>query len=918
MGAGLLSWALLSQAQQRNPPSEVQKAVEEFRVQARALGLTGDGSSQQVKTARSSRGRWHGRLFHNFRNDFLDATPHEVAQRGGEKNILRRNQFGVNVSGPVVIPKLYDGGRATFFTFTYEGMREKIGRSSLRTIPRLEERSGDWSGTVDNAGVLLPIYDPGTTSPNPAYNPAQDVSTENLQYNRLPFPDNRIPTARLDSVARNALSYYPAPNSNAGPFFRNNYFVFTPEVNSANGVITRVDHTAGSRHRIGFGMSLSNGQDGAPALFPTLANPGNAIRSRRSRRGTLEHVFTVSPTRLNTLTFEVSSDRIQNKPETDGSGRVFPQYLFSPYLSMGRSTPNLRSARNTFALVNGHSIRKENHRVRLVGQVIREQVNIFAPQYPEGSYRFSAGLTSLPGIVNTGHAFASFLLGLSNYAEQTVTVSPSYFRKSRYITSISDNWEVRKGLTLSFSFGLDMNAPRTEKYNRLSTVSLSEINPVNGRPGALVVAGRNGRGRSFQPFLVKGEPSLGVAWNILGRTGSVLRASYSRSYSPIPIYSAQWSTQAFNGAPTWVSANPQLAPAVILAQGLPGASRVFPDLRAEAANNTIADLMEPTGRQPTYQSAAVSVEHALPAALVMTLGFGHSNGRNLLLNASNPNAIPLDALDYRDRLNDENFNRSLRPYPQYQRFDVYSAWPEGRYWRSAAYVRAEKRLSQGLSFSAYYEVSKQMDNYSGPYGVQDYYNRQNEWSLTAGNNPQRLTMTYNYELPFGPNRPFLTVSDWRRYLVDGWSVSGSTTMVSGEPVALRPMFNNTGGVVDALRVNVVPGVDPHVADRGPDLWFNPAAFAQPADFTIGDASRTHPSLRMPSSQNHDLSVNKRISLTAEKSVEFSMVGLNFVNHANWSDPDTLIGTETSPNVNAGKIIGSRGGRVIQLGLRFSF
>jgi hypothetical protein len=43
-----------------------------------------------------------------------------------------------------------------------------------------------------------------------------------------------------------------------------------------------------------------------------------------------------------------------------------------------------------------------------------------------------------------------------------------------------------------------------------------------------------------------------------------------------------------------------------------------------------------------------------------------------------------------------------------------------------------------------------------------------------------------------------------------------------------------------------------------------------------------------------------------------------VNHANWNDPDTLIGPASAPNANAGRIIGSTGGRVLQLGLRYSF
>lgn len=132
------------------------------------------------------------------------------------------------------------------------------------------------------------------------------------------------------------------------------------------------------------------------------------------------------------------------------------------------------------------------------------------------------------------------------------------------------------------------------------------------------------------------------------------------------------------------------------------------------------------------------------------------------------------------------------------------------------------------------------------------------------------------------------------------------------------MFNNTGGVVNALRVNIVPGIDPHVANPGPDMWFNPTAFDQPADFSLGNASRTHPTLRGPIFQNHDLSLTKRFPLRSDSSMEFSAVGLNWLNHANWSDPDVTIGPVSAPNVNAGKIIESRGGRVVQLGLRFIF
>ncbi|MBM3735698.1 MAG: TonB-dependent receptor [Acidobacteria bacterium] len=920
--AALVAWAFVASAQQRNPSparTEMQKAVDEFRTQSRNLGLRADSPARRDSRQRS--GSWHGRLFENLRNNFLDAVPHEIVQRGGTQGLLRRNQFGFNVTGPVYVPKLFHGGRNTTFSVTYEGMREKVARSQLRTIPTMGERTGDWAHVVDQAGQPLSIYDPATTSPNPAYGPGQPVTRNNLQYNRLPFPGNRIPTARLNPVAKDTMQYYPAPNADAGPFFRNNYFIVAPEVNRADGIIARVDHTASDRHRLGCGINYSNGHDGQAPYFPTIANSGSVPRDRRSRRLTAEHVFTQSARNINTLTLDASTDQSENRPSLDSTGQPFPFYRFnSTYLGMGQSYPLSRNARNTYTATDSFSSRWKEHRLRAIVQLTREQINTFWPQYPNGAFRFGAGYTSLPGIVNTGHPFASFLLGAPETVEQSIVISPSYFRRSRGLVGLRDQVDLRPGLTLSLGLNFDGATPRVERYDRQSTVAFDRTNPFNGRPGAMIVAGHEGTPRAFQPLQLTAEPSASIAWNILGRTRSVARAGYSRSYTPTPVYLGQWGTQAFNGSPTWVSLNPQLDPAFVLSGSFPPLPRPFPDPRPESANFTTADLIEPTGRQPTYQSASLSAEHELPGAAVVTVGFGHSEGRNMFLSnsGSNPNAIHLDNLALRDRLNDENFNRSLRPFPHYQRFDVYSSWPEGRYQRDAGYVRLEKRASGGLSVSAYYEFSKQMDNYSGPYGIQDFFNRRNEWSLTASNTPHRFTLTYMYELPLGANRALLTVTDWRRHFVEGWSLSGQSTVASGEPVALRPQFNNTGGLVDALNVNAVPGVDPHVPDPGPNQWFNPAAFSHPSDFSVGNAARTHPSLRMPINQNHDLSVNKRIPLTPERSVEFSAVGLNFINHADWTEPDTVIGPPNAPNVNAGKIIGSRGSRVVQLGVRFNF
>ncbi|MBI3665271.1 MAG: hypothetical protein HY236_03450, partial [Acidobacteria bacterium] len=417
-----LAGLVCAQQKTQPPASEIDKAVEEFKVQTRNLGLRPE--SPRPAAANGVVSHWHGRVYENFRNDSLDAIPHEIRQRGGSKALLQRNQFGFNVSGPVVIPRLIQGSRSTYFSLSYEGVREHISRTFLRTIPTAQERTGDYSTIVDQAGNILPIYDVRSTRPNPSYDPAQPVSQGNLQYLRDPFPGNRIPDSRLDRVALKALESYPQPNAAVGPFFRNNYFINSPETNTANGMIGKLDHTYRERHRLTTELAFSNGFLGAAKWFPTAANPGPNDRHFESRRGSLEHVFTVSAHTVNTVTFGATSDSSNSGTEEQAnyageiglqgvSGQAFPLFQFQPYLSMGRSYPIFRNARNTYAWTDSLSTRRGKHALQVIAQHMRIQVNTFWPQYPAGSFRFSPGLTSLPGIINTGQAFASFLLGLS-------------------------------------------------------------------------------------------------------------------------------------------------------------------------------------------------------------------------------------------------------------------------------------------------------------------------------------------------------------------------------------------------------------------------------------------------------------------------------------------------------------------------
>ncbi len=923
-----------SGASENKDASEANEAIEQaitvFRRTTAQQGLRIDSAGVR-RSSVSSGSLWHGRVYEYLRNDALDATPHEIVQNGGDQNLLRRNQYGFSLSGPVVLPKLYDGRRSTFFTFSYEATREKVGRSYLRTLPSIGQRLGDFSDLVDSAGNPILIYDPSSTRPNPAYDPTANVSETNLEYERDPFPNNLISPTRLDRTALAMAEHYPQPNTNIGPFLTNNYFTNPVATNRPAGFVSRVDQSVGDRHKVTVDMARSRGFIGEPRIYDTIANPGRPDRDFLDRHVTVTETFAVSPNAVYESSFRAYSSVVETTAASDGrnlpqelgldgvNGSVFPMLRFNHFYGMGASRGrHHRNAHNYFQFRQLLSLHRGDHQLAFSGGVTRVQLNTLELDAPSGDLGFDDELTGLPGVTNTGSSYASYLLGLASTAVVTDQPQPSYLRRTTTYGNLRDQIELTRNLTATVNLRVDVETPHVEKYDRRSTIDLDQINSENGLPGALVFANRDGYGRGFQPVRVSIEPYLGISWSPTTDRETVVRASVRRYGYGVRLRSGAFGTQGFSAVRQPVSPNTQLAPAVVLSDGFEPLDTSLPNLDASAANGMDADLVPSTARQPQVSSATFSVEQRLPSGLILRANGRFDKGAGMLASdgVAGINRVSTDALAYRDQLNDEAFRSQLRPYPQFQQLMSNGQYPMGKYRSESGEVSLEKRMTSGLTFDASYRYRRSYDNYSS--GAQDPDNRQAEWAYSRGRRPHAVSLSYLYEIPIGQGSSLLGGSGIVGKVLGGWSVSGFTSWRSGDPIMLSPQFNNTGGVVPYLRVNTVAGVDPAVESPGPEMWFNPAAFSNPADFELGNAARTYPSLSNPSWQNHDLAVSKRVPLSSEQSVELLFQTFNFINHANWNDPDAQIGTSNAPNLNAGRIIGSTGGRVMQLGARYNF
>src|SRR5208283_3781735 len=122
------------------------------------------------------------------------------------------------------------------------------------------------------------------------------------------FPGNVIPTYRLSSAAQQALALYPSPNTNIGPFFQNNYFINSPQIDDADGIIAKVDHPFRERHRVTSNTTISSGYLSPSKYFPNDASPTLPEQHFSTVRSELDYVFTANSSTVNSASIVVNSD----------------------------------------------------------------------------------------------------------------------------------------------------------------------------------------------------------------------------------------------------------------------------------------------------------------------------------------------------------------------------------------------------------------------------------------------------------------------------------------------------------------------------------------------------------------------------------------------------------------------------------
>jgi hypothetical protein len=233
--------------------------------------------------------------------------------------------------------------------------------------------------------------------------------------------------------------------------------------------------------------------------------------------------------------------------------------------------------------------------------------------------------------------------------------------------------------------------------------------------------------------------------------------------------------------------------------------------------------------------------------------------------------------------------QALRPFPQYASAvldSVTMSMPFGVYTYEAAQVQAQKRISAGLTVLVNYAWQKTLTNADGEYpsasawvgngtsGALNTYNLKVEKALSEYDMPQRLILSYTYQLPFGKGKALANRGGVVNELVGGWQFAGNLTYESGTPLNVTSpnwdsgIFGCNTYICGGARPNYVPGQQMNGYHGGGWVWgqslrLNPAAFVIAPNFSFGDAPKAL-TVREFASHAEDLSLSKQIPMHSDR------------------------------------------------------
>ena len=790
----------------------------------------------------------HGSAWYSNSNTDLNAAQY----LSHTKSLFLEDQYGASIGGPVLKNK-------TFFFFSFQGFYNPSGIQSISSVPTQKMKAGDFSDFLNPAYLKAA----GIANPIQLYNP----------FGGTPFPNNVIPTNLLSPVAQNILKVFPDPNFSSGKSYVQDYFLTGLLLRKEANFDTRIDHYFTPDEHIYGRFTFFRSPNGATQSgIPGFG--GNSF-IENGRILTVHFLSRLKPSLLNHLMvgyFRVHTPTsngyfassatpwnsqlgISGVPSTQDAG--FPYFTFSQTAltqpvsyNVGEADEDIWHVRDDVTWNRGrHSVS-----MGVEGRHDRQgnpypgpsQTNNGSCAY--GCMNFNGSWTAGPG--STGLDFADFILGLP-YTSQLQILSPPDFRNRKELGAFVQD-DIKWSSRLSISLGLRYDYfPTLRSENDLAAVfspaakaivvpsnkALAEI-PKNiiltypvltasqaGLPAALI-------GNVKDDF----GPRVGVAYRIADNT--VVRSGFGIYHTPLASTGKKLLSGPFSATSTFPSVQPTAGsqPVLTIANPYSTAGNGSPLLNFFAPSQDV--------RPDTHYDYNFTVEHQFGANAVTV---EYQGKKSIVPWAPNLNAIPASLIP---------FSLARLPYPTLG--TVTGLLNGAHYNYNALNIEARRRFAHGLFFDVSYAFAKATDDISGISGEtagssEDPFNRLRDHGQSSIIPPQRMTVNYVYQLPFGkagsmlalPNQGAGKAINW---VIQGWETAGTYNFQTGAPLTPSTTYRNANGqAVDAPNVNRTSGrpnctgvsFTPTADQIAQGYIFNPLAFSsQLAPGTFGSCGKS--------------------------------------------------------------------------------
>jgi hypothetical protein len=817
-------------------------SVQEFKVQTNSYdaqyGHTGGGV---VNVSLKSGGNdLHGTAYEFARRNAWDANSFQNNAAGAPRVGHYLDQYGVQASGPIYLPKIYNGRNRSFFMTNYEGYREGTPGPLTLSVPELEMRNGDFSKLADAQGRRITVYDPTT---------GRDV---NGTWTRDPFPGNAIPSGRINPIAKNIINYMRKPNrpSPAGvAYSQQNVFIPGGDQLMVDGFynyVAKYDQRIGSKHSM-FWRHASNSrfqERNTNGLFDEPGTDGYYRHQRINFAQVIDWISTLSPSlvvngRLSFNRYTAKNGRGQFPKGNEGFDLTtlgFPRslaaalphrsnfgvYTFAGYTGLG-SYPNA-DITNTWAfqpsvtwIRGGHNV-KAGVDTRWIQYITNSPGNVFTL----GSSAAPTQREFNRADALSGDSIASWLLGTPASGTANNNLFPTFMHRY-YAPWVQDDWKLTRRLTVNLGLRWDFNGPPDERYNRLNRgFDAQVVNPVDRLitksqfpelpviRGSMLFANVDGQPRIAANLYKKAiQPRAGAAYQLTPRLA--LRGGWGRYYlNPSNDF---LQTNGFSVSTPLVNsldANRTYLPNLI--------NNPFPDglqvpsgasLGAATFLGRGFSYVNPDFRTPYVNQFSFNFQYEAVQGIRFEAGYVGSRTRNLQTSRSS-NASPVSFRRqcnlmeggnpaYCDQLvrnpffglapfagtasySSQNVSRSSLaiPYPAFGGLTELTR-NDGATWYNSLQITVETRRRAGANIIATYTLAKNV--YRS--GFNDVPNNVMQQGIYQFDRTHRLTIGSVYQLPFGEGRRWLNPSSrvWKR-IVSGWESTLMLTAQSGQPWAL--------------------------------------------------------------------------------------------------------------------------------------